>query len=283
MKARLILILLIAAALSACNDDPADIKIITFNIRYDNPSDGINAWPNRRNMVVEFLERQEAGLFGLQEALWNQYIYIDSSLVDWGSVAVGRNDGQREGEMTPIFYRRDLFDLEESSTFWLSETPGVPGSRGWGAVLPRIVTWANLTRKDDGSSLYYFNTHFSHMSDSARIMSSKVLRKEVIRIAGENDFIITGDFNMLPDSRAYSELVQAPFLDSYLAPGITPGGVTFTFNGFNDNTGDGRIDYVFVRDGLEVLSHTTMTIKNDPVFISDHWPVIVTVRLGSLK
>lgn len=278
MNARIAIFLILAAISVACSDDPTTLKVITFNIRYDNPSDGINAWPARKDMVVEFLLREEAGLIGLQEALWHQYSFIDSTLEGWGSVAAGRDDGLKAGEMAPIFYRMDLFDIVESGTFWLSETPGIPGSRGWGAVLPRIVTWACLKQKEDGDTIFYFNTHFSHMSDSARIMSSKILRSEVSIIAGNSDFIITGDFNMEPGSRAYEELVQPPVADSYTAHGVYPVGGKYTFNGFNDTPGDRRIDYVFVREGLEVLTHNTLTVRNDSVFISDHWPVIVSLK-----
>ncbi|TFH34618.1 MAG: endonuclease/exonuclease/phosphatase family protein [Bacteroidia bacterium] len=278
MKTRVPLYFIIAATFLACSGDPGTIKVVSFNIRYDNPSDGINAWSERKEMVAGFIRNENPDLFGLQEALWHQYTFIDSSLDGYGSVATGRDDGLKGGEMTPIFYRRELFNLEESGTFWLSDTPGVPGSRGWGAALPRIVTWACLRKQKDGDRLYYFNTHFSHMSDSARIMSSKVLRKEVARIAGESPFIITGDFNMVPDSRAYAELVELPVIDSYYVEGVVNEGAEYTFNGFSDNPGSRRIDYIFVKTGLEPVGYTTRVVIHDKVFISDHWPVIVTLK-----
>ena len=102
-----------------------------------------------------------------------------------------------------------------------------PGSKGWGASLPRIVTWVELKDKKSKKRLYYFNTHFAHDSDSARIMSAGILLKEVKRIAGRNSFVITGDFNMSPESKAYSILTEkssshAILKDSYLISKIKP-------------------------------------------------------------
>lgn len=268
-----IILALLLIVISGCSQRGSTVEVVSLNIRYDNPADGINAWPERRDMLAAYLIRESPDLFGIQESLWHQYAYLDSIVADYGSVAAGRDDGKKAGEMTPLFFRKDMFELSGSGTFWLSETPDLPGSKGWGAVLPRIVTWASLILKESGEQLYFFNTHFSHMSDSARVMSSKVLRSEVERIAGDHLFIITGDFNMLPGSKAYNELVISPIVDSFAESIDPPEGLAYTFNGFSEETGSGRIDYIFVKKGLRVLSHSTRKLIQDSVFISDHWPV----------
>lgn len=280
MKTKIIILsVLILTIVGGCEkNDRRDISVITFNIRYDNPRDSLNAWPNRAGIVCDFLKSQKPDLFGLQEALWYQYEAIDSALSGYSSVAVGRDDGKKKGEMNPVFYNITRFNYVSDSTFWLSETPGKPGSRGWGASLPRIVTWVKLEEKKSGKPLYYFNTHFAHDSDSARVMSAEVLLNEVRRIAGKEKFIITGDFNMLTDSRAYAILTEsgkpAPLLkDSYTITESAPYGPKGTFNGWSDEPAPGRIDYIFVKRGATVKSLTTIKIKNGPVFISDHWPV----------
>ena len=120
----------------------------------------------------------------MQEVLWNQYKIYDSVLTGYTSAGVGRDDGARGGEMNPVFFRKEKFDMVRTITFWLSDTPEVPGSIGWGASLPRIVTWMELVDKNNHEHFFYFNTHFAHDSDSARIMSSTILLKEVKKIAG---------------------------------------------------------------------------------------------------
>lgn len=272
--------------LSACSGkgDKNAIKVITFNVRFDNPSDSINAWTNRSAQVCNFINDEKPDILGMQEVLLSQYEILDSVLTDYSSVGVGRNDGARGGEMNPVFFRKDKFDMVRTITFWLSDNLNVPGSKGWGASLPRIVTWMELVDKNSHEHFFFFNTHFAHDSDSARIMSSRILLTEVVKIAAGSPFIITGDFNMLPSSRGYAILTgpdeSVPVLnDSYLISEKKPTGPSFTFNGFSDKPGDGRIDYIFVKSGLKVLDHRTIEHKEKGVYISDHWPVEAAVSI----
>ena len=279
------LIFLIPILLSCNQEKGINLEVLTLNIRYDNPADAPNDWPSRKNFVLSFLEDEAPDIFGLQEALWHQYHFLDSALAGYESIGTGRNDGKRKGEMTPVFYREDRFRAIDSGTFWLSETPDIPGSRGWGAVLPRIVTWVELQENPSEESFFFFNTHYSHMSDSARLMSSKIILEEVKKIAGDSPFVLTGDFNMLPESEAYATIteggkVDALIIDSYLISETEPSGLAYTFNGFRNDEGEGRIDYIFVSKGATVLSHETKGPKQGELFLSDHWPVKATVILS---
>jgi endonuclease/exonuclease/phosphatase family metal-dependent hydrolase len=260
------------------------LKVMTMNVRYDNPDDSLNAWPNRIPLFCRAISGEKPDILGLQEVLWNQYQVMDSVLKDYSSVGVGRDDGARGGELNPVFFRKDRFDLVRTITFWLSDTPEIPGSRGWGASLPRIVTWLELVEKDNHVHFYFFNTHFAHDSDSARVMSSRILLKEVEKIAGNFPFIVTGDFNMLPYSTGYSILTgpdeSVPLLkDSYFVSEKKPTGPAYTYNGFSEKPGTGRIDYIFVRNGLSVLNHATLIEKEQQIFISDHWPVTARILI----
>jgi endonuclease/exonuclease/phosphatase family metal-dependent hydrolase len=255
---------------------------MTFNIRYDNPHDSANAWPNRIPVVCDFLNAEKPDLIGMQEVLYQQYTVLDSALSDYGSVGVGRTDGLKAGEMNPVFFRKDRLELIRTKTFWLSETPEVAGSMAWGAGLPRIVTWVELADKENDLHFYYFNTHFAHDSDSARTRSARLLLEKADSIAADFPIIITGDLNMLPESEGYSVLTgpfeSVPLLrDSYEISKKTPEGPVYTFNNFRDKPGPGRIDFILVRDGMKVLDHRTVIRKEKGVFISDHWPVIATV------
>lgn len=279
-------LIIITLLLPGCRgkSDKDFLKVITFNIRYDNPNDSINAWPNRASMVADFLKAEKPDLLGVQEALVHQYEYLDSVLADYESVGIGRSDGAKGGEMNPVFFRKDRFDMIRTKTFWLSETPEIAGSQEWGASLPRIVTWMELVDKETHEHLFYFNTHFAHDSDSARILSSSLLLGKVDSIATEFPFIITGDFNMTPGSKGYAILTgpaeSVPLMmDSYMISEKKPGGPSGTTNGFSDKNRSGRIDYVFVKSGLKVLDHKTIIRKEKGVFISDHWPVEAIISL----
>jgi endonuclease/exonuclease/phosphatase family metal-dependent hydrolase len=278
-----ILFLLVFSGCSHKSDENL-IKVMTLNIRYDNPGDSLNAWPNRAAIVSNFIRNEKPDLLGMQEVLQHQYEFLDSTLLDYGSIGVGRSDGAKEGEMNPVFYRKERFDMIRTKTFWLSETPVVPGSKAWDAGLPRIVTWVELVDKNSHQHLFYFNTHFAHDSDSARIMSAGLLLSKVDSISSDFPFVITGDFNMLPSSKGYEILTgpaeSVPLLkDSFVISERNPIGPMYTFNGFSDKQGTGRIDYIFVKDGLKVLSHKTIIKKERRIYISDHWPVEAIVSI----
>ena len=264
--------------------DPDTLKVMTFNIRYDNPRDSINAWPNRAAFLCSFLKEEMPDLIGMQEVLNHQYEYIDSALTDYSSVGVGRSDGVKQGEMNPVFFRKDRFDLIRSKTFWLSDSPSVAGSQAWGAGLPRIVTWIELSEKTTSKHFFFFNTHFAHDSDSARIMSSSLLLNKVDSITAGFPFVITGDFNMRISAKGY-EILTGPFeslpilADTYAVSEKRPTGPAYTFNGFSDSISSGRIDYIFVRNGMKVLDHRTFIRKDHGIYISDHWPVMASVSL----
>ncbi len=276
---------LIVAAISAIlffscvpADDPA-IDVMSFNIRLDTQHDGPNAWPHRAGMVAGFVNDQIPDLLGMQEVLWHQYLYLDSALIGYGSVAAGRDDGLREGEACPVFYRLGRFDRLDRGSFWLSATPDVPGSVGWGAALTRVATWVRLYDKVRQDTLLFINTHFDHVSDSARVMSSGLLLGRLKELAGNNDFIITGDFNARPGSLAIERMTEEGYaVDSFILSETPPSGESYTFNGFKEEPGEGRIDYIFVREGMKVLSHKTHRIIEEGVFISDHWPVTARVN-----
>lgn len=280
------IVLFIFIAGCSRNSEKNAFMVMTFNIRCDNPRDSMNAWPNRASVVSGFIKSEKPDLIGMQEVLLNQYEFLDSVLTGYSSVGVGRTDGAREGEMNPVFYNKERFDMVRTKTFWLSPYPDIPGSKDWGSSLPRIVTWMELADKNTHDHFFVFNTHFAHDSDSARVMSAKMLMNSIDSISDGFPFILTGDFNMLPTSKGYAILTgpdeSVPLLeDSYFTSVKNPGGPQYTFNGFSDKQGSGRIDYIFVKPGIKVLEHGTAVKKAHGIYISDHWPVEAIITFNS--
>ena len=67
MKKTALLFYAIVVTLASLSQDP--LNIMTFNIRYDNPQDGVNAWPNRKEKVAALIRKYDADVIGLQEAM----------------------------------------------------------------------------------------------------------------------------------------------------------------------------------------------------------------------
>ena len=43
------------------------LKVMTFNIRYDEEADGRHAWRHRRDLAIETIRRHDPDLLGVQE------------------------------------------------------------------------------------------------------------------------------------------------------------------------------------------------------------------------
>jgi endonuclease/exonuclease/phosphatase family metal-dependent hydrolase len=257
--------------------DSRSLTVMTYNIRYDNPEDGDNAWIYRKDRVANVFLTIEPDVAGLQEVLRSQLDTLAMNLLDYQWTGVGRADGLQGGEYSPIFYRADRFLLEDGGTFWLSENPGLAGSTGWDAALPRIVSWARLRDVRFDRTLYVFNTHFDHVGTEARQESARLLRREIVRLSGDSPFVVTGDFNTTPADSAYAILTdptfEKPLLDARLssADSLSP-----TFRGFHPGTETGSlIDYVFLGPDYRPLSYRIDDSEANGSYASDHLPVIV--------
>jgi endonuclease/exonuclease/phosphatase family metal-dependent hydrolase len=261
----------------------AGVTVMTFNIRYDNPNDLQNAWPNRKTMVASTIQFQKIDIAGLQEVLNGQLRDLEGLLPEYGWLGVGRDDGKEAGEYNPIFYLKSRYKIMAQSTFWLSETSDTPGSCGWDAACNRIVTWARFEDQANKQAFFFFNTHFDHVGEIARIKSAELVLKKIGEIAGNEPVIVTGDFNCRADDAPYHLLISGDGKDLGLVDTLRLSktghyGSTQSFNGFNIELDPGNtIDFIFVRGIKSVPRHGIIAENWDGKFVSDHYPVIAEV------
>lgn len=279
------LLLLFVILLGSCGGGRQyEIKVMTFNIRFDNPQDAPNHWSARLPLVGRYLNEEKPDIMGVQEALFHQNADLLNILPGYAYVGTGRDDGQLGGEFSSLFYRTDVFEVIEHSQFWLSENPHTAGSVGWEAILPRVVAWAKLRHIHSGQTVFAFNTHFSHVSDLARRRSMEFMAGMMHEIAGDAPVIVTGDFNIRRGSDLYNDMVDHFYRNNLLQSAALAPEVEHTneatFNGFSDEDHDAVIDYIFVSPHFKVRSYDVDLIREDGVFISDHWPVKATVKLN---
>ena len=266
--------------LLTCNLGMAqNLRIITYNIRYNNPSDGINAWPNRSDQVGALLDFHQADIFGLQEALIGQIEDIQAQLPNMTWVGVGRDDGEKAGEFSPLFYNSEKFKALKKGWFWLSETPEKPGL-GWDAACNRICTWLVLKENKSGGKFMVLNTHFDHMGNKARTESAKLILRKIKELNTEKlPVILMGDFNLTPEKDPIA-VIASELKDSRAISKKAPYGPEGTFNAFKfDAPMKDRIDYVFVNDQVEVKRYAVLTDSKDQRYPSDHLPVFVNLEL----
>ncbi|WP_165840856.1 endonuclease/exonuclease/phosphatase family protein [Larkinella punicea] len=253
------------------------LNVLSFNIRYNTPQDGLNAWPNRKEIAANVFTAYQVDFAGLQEALAGQIADLQDQLPAYGWVGVGRDDGKTQGEFSPIFYNKQKFEVLKQGTFWLSETPEVPGSKSWDAALPRIATYAVFQDKRNESQVFVINTHFDHISETARQNSAKLLISKIKELSNDLPVILTGDFNTPDASPSIKTLTSDSTFKLTNTESLSENphtGGTSTFNNFKTDQRGPVIDFIFVGPDVAVQRHDYLPILKDQVFISDHWPVL---------
>jgi len=276
MKRSILFIVFIISLVS----DAQELNVMTFNIRLNLKSDSLNAWPYRKDKAASQILFHTVHILGVQEALHEQMMDLGQSLSRYKYVGVGRDDGKTKGEYSAIFYDTTRLKLMGSSTFWLSLTPEVPGSKSWDAAITRIVTWGKFRDIKTKKVFFVFNTHFDHIGKEARRESARLLKQRTKDIAGSNPVIITGDFNSKPSDDPIKIITDAGDKDHFTdtkSISVTPHyGPDGTFNAFTSKELDNEpIDFIFIKGKWKVLQHATLSQTWNGKFSSDHFPVFV--------
>ncbi len=257
------------------------IRVMTYNIRVAIDK-GINSWENRKELVASVIKTHGADIFGVQEALKSQVDDLVKLLPGFGWIGVGRDDGAEAGEYAAIFYNKERFEVLENSTFWLSDTPEKP-SMGWDAAYIRIVTWAKFKDKETGKIFYYFNTHFDYKGIMARLEEANLLNDKVAEIAGKTPAIIAGDFNFKSDFGGYKILTGGRknyLFDTQKIAKIDSSGPNITYNDFGKSFEAGnKIDYIFIKNNIEVYKHQIIMDTFEGRYPSDHMPLRVVLKI----
>lgn len=258
---RTLFVILTLILLGAQFSEAQELKVASFNIRYENSSDvkNGNGWERRNPVICDLIRFHDFEIFGAQEVLHSQLEDMLANLPGYDYVGVGRDDGKTKGEYAPIFYQKDKFEVMESGTFWLSEITDRP-NKGWDAVLPRICTWAEVKEKETGFEFLFFNLHLDHVGVEARKNSAKLVLQKITEMGADKPVILTGDFNVDQHSDNYAILEGSDLLnDSYEVAQIRYA-LNGTFNNFKtDRKTDSRIDHVFVSPSFTVERYGVLT------------------------
>lgn len=280
---RFLLLLLSLWTLPCPAEEPATVRVLTFNMRYINTQDlGAKMWTARRDAVAEVIRKDAADFIGTQEAFRQMLDDVRARVPGYGEIGVGREDGKQKGEYSAILYREAAWGVEASGTFWLSDTPEVVASSTWGNKVTRICTWGRFKHKVSGRELFVFNAHFDHESQPSRVKAAALVLQR-IRDRGSNaPFIFTGDLNAAPDNPAITLLQKGPppLTDAWLAlHKDTPPAESGTFNGFTGRKDGAHIDYILAPAEIKPLDSAILHDAKDGNVPSDHFPVRATLLL----
>jgi endonuclease/exonuclease/phosphatase family metal-dependent hydrolase len=263
-----------------------DIKVMSFNVRTANAADGVNDWDgNRKNLVEQTIRSFSPDLLGVQEDLKRQHDFLAGEFPGYESVGRGAQGGT-DGEYVSLMYRKSRFDKLREGFFWLSETPDVPGSESWGTAFPRMVTWLELRDKDTpGFDFVIMNTHWDHVSSTARVESATLMRQKIHDLASGIPVIVTGDFNADQGGDAYRRMrglddfdTVRNLSDTYRTIHPEDSATVGTAHGFDGIAGDGRIDWTLHDNDFQTLDADIDRTSFDGLYPSDHFPITAIIR-----
>ena len=252
------------------------MKIMSFNLRYDNEGDGINAFSSRLHRVIDTIRSENADIIGFQETTVAMRETLRSRLNDYVLVGCGR-DRNYDGEGTIIAYKAELFELINLENIWLSDTPSVPGSHFMDdhSNCPRMLTCAVLKHHEYGEPFRMINTHLDHVGTNARLSEARFICDFVLR--GEGDFILVGDFNATPDAPEIKYIVDTL---STVGGADISSEVAGTFHNFGKFSEESKIkiDYIF----SSLKSTRAYRVEDTPIdnqYYSDHHAVCAEVDI----
>lgn len=290
-------ILLFRSFLSAClflfflNAFSQSFNVATYNLRYANHDDSVNdnGWGHRYPVICRMVLFHQFDIFGTQEGLYGMLEDLRRNLPGYAYIGIGRDDGQKAGEHSAIFYNTAKFSLLSHGDFWLSQQTDRP-NKGWDAVLPRICSWGRFKEKSTGFIFYFFNLHMDHIGVEARRESAKLILTRIRQLPANTPIILTGDFNVDQTSESYHLLNTSGVLrDAYDITKMRYA-ETGTFNDFDPNTKtNSRIDHIFLSHIFSVNRYAILldSYRSDLPggsalrLPSDHYPVMAGISVTS--
>lgn len=256
------------------------LKICTFNIRCDVQADGVNSFDRRKNLILREFPKYEADIIGFQEVLPHVREWLEENLSGYAVAGTGRS-ADYGGEHTVIAYRTERLRLVSLDTFWLSDTPRVPGSRFATdqSVCPRICTAAVFLARDTNRLLRVYNTHLDHVGPLARAQGMTLI---LTRIAQDDALypgvpvVLTGDFNARPDSPVIAQTAAFSSCGSPLCD--LSAQVDGSFHAYHPDRTMLKIDYIFTNAACTEPARALTDTENG-VFFSDHYPLLAEIDL----
>lgn len=268
------------------NYDPGNLlKVVSYNIRVGNDGAGFGGSSNdikdRAPRLKKVLDNLDPDIIGFQEVNNEWYSkFLPDYFSEYDHIHKWRAESSKEG--TPIFWKKDKFELLDSGHFWLSETPDAE-SKGWSASHYRICMWVKLKVKATGKTFLYYNTHYDFKADchvgSANLIISKA---KALGGFGTLPVFFTADCNM------------SRFEDGYNAMLTAFGDVNMDLDDLNYKTGGGYhldsheglqtgspIDYCFYSPNLLTpLKYQIIDEKVDGGYVSDHKGLYIELAIA---
>lgn len=249
------------------------IKVISFNIRCTDDENG-NSIQERAPRLAAVINPYDADVIGFQEYTPSWEAYINHYFCEKYELFNQYRTDKGWIESAPILWKKDKFDVLQRGYFWLSDTPEIM-SGGWDEDCHnRICLYVVLKNKKDGTVFAFMNTHLG-FGEENQIKSVRLIQRYMEKLA-ELPTLITGDFNMLPHSAPYAEMIKTVIdVNALTAKDRRP-----TYHGYNPqkNTTE-HIDYCFVNNHIKPVSFQILDELVENKFPSDHYGIYAKLEI----
>ena len=191
------------------------IKVLSYNLRGASLVDGSDDdWLRGRNKrSIDLLFDVNADVIGVQEGQADSILYLLSVFKHYKSIYL------KGEESFSILYNQNRLVLEDSSYFFLSETPKVK-SVAEGSRFIRVCHWGLFSLRENSEKKFYvFNVHLDPFSESARRIQAKYLIDYINKMNLNFPAILTGDFNSVAGASVYSLFVDQMNIFKYFSNG----------------------------------------------------------------
>ncbi len=249
---------------------PPRISILSQNVRYADDGNG-NDIVDRQIRLQQLIAETSPDLIGTQEVTDQWYGILEACYRDKYVILGASRDGYEAntGEWNAILVRQDRFDILDSDTFWLTDTPEFP-SQTEGAICRRICTWAKLRDKLSGRTFIYANTHLDHSNEDVRWAQAEVLIRQLVALKETLPLFLTGDFNTQSNTASY-QMINGVFANARQTAVIDTSAVDYTFHAYGRY--ESEIDFCFYDMEKAVGLQTGIQSQAYGGYVSDHYGV----------
>jgi endonuclease/exonuclease/phosphatase family metal-dependent hydrolase len=253
------------------------MRMMTFNLRFENDTDGDNAWQHRREMVVDIISRYQPAVLGTQEGKCSQIRYLQECLPEYEALTPGRMPDQKI-QCPTLFFRKKEISIEGGKDFWLSKTPDVHLSKDWDSAFPRMLSFAEVRVEASYRKMVAAVTHLDNMGVEARYQQAKIIAQWANR--QKAPVVLMGDFNDSPASRVHRALTvpETSLRDTWEMMVQEEGESSFTHHGFSGKPRLTRMDWILVDFNFKVTHVEIIRDNLNGKYPSDHFPYIADIE-----
>lgn len=251
--------------------------LISSNIRFDNPADGMLCWDMRKAFLTNTLKPHNASIIGTQEGRRSQLEEFAQLL----SLKPSTQHRQWLDErMYPTLYTNTALDMKVlgSGDVWLSQTPQVPGSKLPESAYPRLCSWGRYDFQ--GKRLLVMNMHLDYAHASTRLQQAEILLAEMrAEIKTDDHIVLMGDFNERANASLHRYFLQE--LPGLYDPWQSLNKVEeSSYHSFTEVELLGhRIDWILLDERLRCLDIFLDKTSRGHLRTSDHYPLVCRVSL----